>query len=131
MRLGILGDMGSGKTLVATALNKEYHDLGYGIFANYNLAFPFTKIDGTNFINQIPSDLDDKKYVVTIDEMGLIGINTITDQAVAQMMAQSRKSTGERSHLLLVAQIAGQLSSIIKGLMDIYYKASAYQGSSD
>lgn len=42
---GFCGGLGSGKTFRMTFRLKEYYDAGLKIYANYNLHFPYEKID--------------------------------------------------------------------------------------
>lgn len=42
--IGVIGDLGSGKTNFMTAILKRSHDLGRPIVANYKLSFPSTLV---------------------------------------------------------------------------------------
>ncbi len=65
--VGLIGDMGSGKTCYATALLWQDHLLGRRIVANYRLQFPH-RLMSFDELKTFPADLHDS--TVVMDELG-------------------------------------------------------------
>lgn len=65
--IGIIGDMGSGKTCLATRILKMNVDAGRPVAANYKLAFPSTLISFTE-LAKFPKHIHDMDVVM--DELG-------------------------------------------------------------
>lgn len=114
MRIGLVGDTGSGKTLVMVKMLYEYHIQGYQVLSNVDLDFSSIYVDEIN----IDDKTDNKtKNIVGIDEIGEEEAGK-PQIKLSQLMAQSRKSIGEHSHMILTFQIEGQTRSILRGLLD-------------
>lgn len=65
--IGVIGDMGSGKTNFVTAVLKRSYDLGRPIAANYKLEFP-SRLTSFDELAKLPDDIRD--YDVGMDELG-------------------------------------------------------------
>ena len=115
MRGIILGDTGSGKTLLAIDMLLEYYGKGFKVWSNIPLNnVDYTLVTGTDFIDDV--DESEANFVL-IDEVGEVsrGLNQFN---FGQLMAQSRKSIGENQVFLMTAQVSQQASSTMKGLVD-------------
>lgn len=118
MRMGLLGDTGSGKTVTGVDLIKEYYGLGYNIYSNiklYNIEFEWIK--DTSFIESIDNT---EKNFVFVDEVGEISTGFYQFN-FGQLMAQSRKSIGEDQIFCLTAQVRQQANSRIWGMVDYLF----------
>lgn len=121
MRWILLGDdIGNGKTLSTVFLGYIYYLQGYDIYSNIELKGGFKEfhfIDGTNFLNDL-EDNQSKKIVIGDD----IGESTygMTSSSVdmSHMIAQSRKSIGEHSHLIFNTPSDIMLNPFLKRLCD-------------
>lgn len=130
MRCLIIGDTGEGKTLSMVALALHYYSLGYTLFANFHLKLiPFTFIDNSNFTKSLKFS---EKHCVLIDE---VGITTAKRNYLAinfsNLLAQSRKSIGEKSHLFMTTQSSQQINILIKGLLDYVMFPRLYRDMND
>lgn len=65
--IGVIGDMGSGKTNFVTAIMKRSHDAGREIVANYKLTFPSTLMSFETLAT-LPPEIINKD--VAMDELG-------------------------------------------------------------
>lgn len=109
MIVGIIGKVGSSKTLLMSAFammyKMKYH---YSIYANYNLTFDFHKIDNTNFEKLI--DTEKRKILVAIDELvpqtKVRNINAISLEVI---LSQIRHYITEEGHLLYTVQFEHQI----------------------
>jgi len=131
MRFLLLGnDTGNGKTLSSVYLAKYYYDLGYKIYSNIqlkgDLGDNYIFIDGTNFIDELENSQD--KKLVLLDEIGLATYTqTKTSIGMSNIVSQSRKSIGEKSHLIANTQMDIQLNPIWRGLIDYIIYPQLYQ----
>lgn len=131
MRFIILGnDTGNGKTLSSVYLAKYYFDRKYQIYSNIELTGKMGKefilIDGSNFIDDIPDSQSRK--VVLLDEIGQSTYqHTKTSVGLSHIISQSRKSIGERSHLIANTQMSIQLNPVWRGLADFYIYPEIYE----
>lgn len=115
LRIGILGDTGSGKTVLAIDILREYHTFGYINWCNIPLInIENNLVKGTDFIEKVDAK---KKNTVLIDEVGEVsrGINQFN---FGQLMAQSRKSIGEDQLFIMTSQVSQQTSTTMKGMID-------------
>ena len=121
MRICLLGDTGSGKTIVAIYTLVDYFKMGFKIYSNIKLTGIFkdnyTLISNTGFINIIN---ENKKNIVLLDEVGRTTYEGRTHNAVrlGDLVTQSRKSIGEESHLIFTTQLESQLNDVLIGLSD-------------
>ncbi len=65
--IGVIGDMGSGKTNFITAVLKRSRDMGRPIAANYDLKFDFRLTSFTE-LAELPDDI--QGYDIGMDELG-------------------------------------------------------------
>jgi len=112
-----------------------YYKLGFQIYSKIKLLGElknnYTFIDGSKFID----DFDDnqEKKVVLLDEIGQSTYgHTTTSVEMSNILSQSRKSIGERSHLIANTQTDIQLNPIWRGLTDyfIYPRIKEIENSS-
>jgi hypothetical protein len=118
-RICFYGRTGFGKTLTAVYQALNYYYKGYKIYSNIHLKGEFkeyTYITNTNFTKIINNK---EKNVVLIDEIGKTTNTGRSHNAInfSNIVAQSRKSFGEDSHLLLTTQIE-QFLRMLEGLID-------------
>lgn len=64
----VVGKPRTGKTLLVTALGKDYFDLGHEILANYTLNFPFTPVTSTDMLKIPFADIDRHPKTLLIQE---------------------------------------------------------------
>lgn len=115
MRAIILGDTGSGKTLLAIDILREYAEIGFIPWSNVHLkGIDYHHIDGTDFITNTDTS---KPNFILVDEVGEIA-RGICQYNFGQLMAQSRKSIGENQIFLMTAQVSQQTSNTMKGMVD-------------
>ena len=121
-RICYYGRTGSAKTLSAIYLAFEHYYRGFKIFSNIHLKGAFkdyTYITNTNFKKL----LDNKeKNLILIDEVGKNTNKGRTTNAInfSDIIAQSRKSFGETSHLLLTTQLESYVR-MLEGFIDYKY----------
>lgn len=115
----IFGDTGEGKTLLATAIILHEYKNGHKILSNID----FNKIEYQPINDAAPlMELDfNEPYTVFIDELGITTSEGMTKATIglSNLMAQSRKMIGEKSHLILTAQSQHQANIMIKSMLDI------------
>jgi hypothetical protein len=115
MLINIFGNMGYGKTLLAVYLCYKFHTLGYPIFSNIKLHFPYKPISIDNILN---AKL--KKGIVLLDEAyayleartSMRKINRI----LSYILFQSRK---RELHFILTEQLYSTLDKRFRDLSDI------------
>ena len=129
MRFTVLGDTGSGKTLLAVDYLKECFDKGYTVWSNIDLGFDFNLVDSTNFTDVIDPRV---RNAVLIDEVGEINTG-ICRYNFGQLLAQSRKSVGENQLFIMTAQVSQQASTVMKGMVDylVYPEIIVKDGKTD
>lgn len=66
--VGFTGNPGTGKTLGMTWRLYELHKRGHPIYANYDLGFPFTKIESLEDLQNIRHGKGEKEAVLGLDE---------------------------------------------------------------
>lgn len=72
MIVGFIGRMGSGKTLSMVKYAYEYYKLGYKIYSNIKLNFPYTEYTINELVDYANNDTTFYKSVVLCDEMHIM-----------------------------------------------------------
>ncbi len=107
MLLGIFGDLGSGKTLLASILGQAFYEDGYELYANYRLKNAKI-ITYNDFVNMKKFYDPDKKYCFVIDEIYAFGM-------------ESRVSTSKLNlNIIYTAQLATTVDLRLRTLTDYY-----------
>ena len=120
-RICLLGDTGSGKTIVAIFMLTDYLKQRFKVYSNIKLRGifkdKFTLISNTGFINKVDENV---KNIVLLDEVGRTTYEGRTHNAIrlGDLVTQSRKSIGEESHLIFTTQLESQLNDVLIGLSD-------------
>jgi hypothetical protein len=122
---GLIGRMGSGKTLSCVRYAYQYWKQGYKIYSNINLKFPYTPYNIQDLINWTSNDYDLQKSIILLDE--------------AHIFLDSRNSANKRnkiiSYFLLQTRKKGELytQNIIRQALEvgvrqkkIVFKSSIY-----
>ena len=144
MIYGIVGDCGSGKTLLMTILARIKQQKGQEIYSNYKLNFPFKKLTSKFFNNY--KDFPIIKAVVLFDELSLFYSSRRSmskhNQKLKPFILQTRKRSLElyytAQQLLLVdVNIRDNTDGIyypsmivrrkIKGKYFIFHKTETYE----
>lgn len=90
--IAIIGEMGGGKTCLATRILKMNHDIGRRVGANYNLKFPSTLISFEE-LAKFPAEMHHMDFVM--DELGT-GADSYdfmneTPKNITKLVTQTRK----------------------------------------
>lgn len=90
--IGLIGDMGSGKTCFATAILKMSHDLGRPVGANYKLNFDYSLMSFEE-IQGFPARFHDMDFVADELGTGADSYDFMSEQAknIGKLVTQIRK----------------------------------------
>lgn len=111
--LGIVGELGSGKTLALTYLAWRNYSKGMKIYSNYKLNFPYTPI-------QTPDDIINMKDgFASLDELWLYADSRLSaskkNKFVTMVLAKSRKRS---INIGFTTQSFGQVDKRIRTVTD-------------
>ena len=116
---GIIGNLGTGKTLLMTVLGYRLYNRGYNIYANYKLGFDYTLLKTVEILEEIKTK---KKNAMLLDEIWISADarQSMSDRniIISRMIAQSRKKDCE---VLYTAQWISQIESRIKTLTNMLF----------
>lgn len=117
MIIGIIGNLGTGKTLLMTLFGYYLQMHGYNVYANYELLFPYIPITDMNILGDMSKD---SRNAMLLDE---IWISADSRQAMSdrnillsRVIAQSRK---RKCEVFYTAQWVSQVESRIKTLTSV------------
>jgi len=119
--------MRSGKTMFATWLMHYYYDLGYTLYANYNLYnIPYIPIDSIEDFENVETPFN----IYSVDEGWLAGLDSRRSQsfinvALSGIVLQSGKmGTGKyrKNNIIMTGQDFGQFDLRMRNVTDIIVK---------
>lgn len=86
----VMGDLGSGKTLLMTALGFQLYLSGFNIISNYHLKFPYTSVDEIEDFDKLDRTKD---YVGLLDEIHMTADSRQQSDSIqlSRKVLQSRK----------------------------------------
>ena len=120
MRFALFSKTGGGKTYTMVYLALEYFLKGFKVYSNIHLKGVFGNkwvyIDNSNFTKVIDNS---ELNVVIVDEIGKTASQGRTHNAISMqnILAQSRKSFGEKSHFICTTQYENYMK-LLEPLMD-------------
>ena len=122
MIIGILGQLGAGKTLLMTLLGYNLYRQGYKVYANYHLNFPYTYLQDFEDFDNIDVE---KENVVLLDEIWTTADarRSLHEPAIqlSKRILQSRK---KRSHILYTAQFSRLVDVRIRNITNAIFVVS-------
>jgi len=115
--IGIIGDIGSGKTLFMTYIAYILYNKGWRVYANYKLNFPYTSIISLKTLD----NLEGKNNMILLDEAWITADSrksgSYLNLALSKIVLQSRKKSAE---LLYTTQYANQVDIRIRQITHVY-----------
>jgi len=118
MIIGVIGNLGVGKTLCITTLGYLLYMNGYSVYANYHIKFPYKYLDSVEILSSI--DKKSSKNVLLLDELWVSADSRHSQLdrniVISRAIAQSRK---KRCIVFYTAQWISQVESRIKTLTNM------------
>lgn len=128
---GLIGRMGSGKTLSCVRYAYQYWKQGYKIYSNINLKFPYTPYNIQDLINWTSNDYDLQKSIILLDEAHIFldSRNSANkrNKIISYFLLQTRK---KGCHLFYTTQRIHQVEKRLRDNSDnlIFCSTRKFQG---
>jgi hypothetical protein len=128
--MGIVGNLGCGKTIMMTTMGYMMVNSGYNVYANYHLNFPYTYIDSVDILDLI--EKSNNKNVLLLDELWISADSRQTQQdrniIISRAIAQSRK---KKCMVFYTVQWISQIESRIKTLTNMLFHPKIFLADKD
>jgi ABC-type dipeptide/oligopeptide/nickel transport system ATPase component len=122
MIIGIVGELGCGKTLLLTHLGKLMHDCGYTVYSNYKLNFPHNLIDEANILSNLTKE---SKNIFLFDELWLTADSrksmSLSNFILSSSVLQSRKLSCD---IFYTTQHSRQVDIRIRNVTNLFFRPS-------
>lgn len=131
MIIGIIGRMGTGKTLSAVRYAYNYYKQGYTVYSNIKLNFPHNYVGLQDLIDMTNNQLVLEKTVMLIDEIGFY-IDSRNSQSkrnrlISLWIVMTRKL---KTNLIYTSQYLHQVDKRLRSNTDVIIKCNSkdYKG---
>lgn len=130
MIIGLIGRMGTGKTLSAVRYAYNYYKQGYSIYSNIKLNFPHTFIGLQDLVDYANANINFEKSVILVDEMHVLldsrSSGSKRNKILTHLIVLTRH-LGKRGgcHVLYTSQFIHQVDKRLRSNTDILIKCQS------